>query len=136
MAPLTPEEVQRIFSISDPSKSSAGSRLFTATQEHESESLATSFCQTVLNMLFPDNLSVTWAINRDDGNPTLEWRNRYLLMRTFCCWNANDVVLLRQNSRLVLKELAPGPMGDCKYSSPAMKVWWLGIGPTMKLHSK
>ena len=81
LAPLTPEEIQRIVSISDPSKSSAGSRLFTATQERESEALATSFCQTVLDMLFPDNPSVTWATGRDDGKPILEWRNWY---RTRC----------------------------------------------------
>ena len=93
LAPLTPEEAHRIVSISDPSKSSAGSRLFTATQEHESESLATSFCQNVLKMLFLDDPYVVWATGRDDGKPVLEWRNRYLLTRSFC-WNANAVVLL------------------------------------------
>jgi hypothetical protein len=77
LAPLTPEETQRMVSISDPSKSSAGSRLFTATQEQESETLATSFCQTVLDILFPDKPPVTWATGRDDGEPILEWRNRY-----------------------------------------------------------
>jgi hypothetical protein len=77
LPPLTPEETQRIVSISDPSKSSVGSRLFTATQEQESEMLATSFCETVLNMLFPDNPSMTWATGRDDGKPTLVWRTWY-----------------------------------------------------------
>ena len=83
LAPLTPEEAQRIVSISDPSKSSAGSRLFTATQEHESESLATTFCQNVLKILFLENPSVTWATGRDDGEPILEWRNRYFTTQSF-----------------------------------------------------
>jgi len=75
-APLSSEETQRIVSISDPAVSSAGSRLFTATQEHESETMAASFCQTALTMLFPNNPSVTWATGRDDGKPILEWRGR------------------------------------------------------------
>jgi hypothetical protein len=98
LAPLTPEEAHRIASISDPSKSSAGSRLFTATQEHESESLATSFCQNVLKMLFLDDPSVMWATGRDDGKPVLEWRNRSLLTPSFC-WNADCVVLLQRSSK-------------------------------------
>ena len=77
LAPLTPEEAQRIASISDPSKSSAGSRLFTATQEQESETLAASFCQNVIKTLFPDNLSLEWAMGRDSGKPKLVWRHRY-----------------------------------------------------------
>ena len=72
----TPEETKRIASISDPSNSSAGSRLFAATHERESENLPTSFCQTVLDMLFPDTASVIWAIGRNDGMPILEWRDR------------------------------------------------------------
>src|SRR5436190_1959799 len=79
LAPLTAEEADRIVSISDPSKSSAGSRLFTATQEQESESLATSFFQNVLMMLFLDDPPVAWAIGRDDGKPVLRWRNRFTI---------------------------------------------------------
>jgi hypothetical protein len=77
MAPLTAEEAHRIASISDPSKSSAGSRLFTATQEHESESFANSFIKSVLMMLFFDDPCLAWATGRDNGKPVLRWRNRY-----------------------------------------------------------
>jgi hypothetical protein len=80
LVPLTPEEANRIVSISDPSKSSAGSRLFTATQEQESESLATSFFQNVLMMLFLDDPPIAWAAGRDDVKPVLRWRNRCLPM--------------------------------------------------------
>jgi hypothetical protein len=78
LPPLTAEEAHRIASISDPSKSSAGSRLFTATQEKDSESLATSFFQNVLMLLFFDDPPVAWATGRDDAKPVLLWRNRYL----------------------------------------------------------
>lgn len=77
LAPLTPEEKHRIVSISDPSKSSAGSKLYTATQEKESETLATSFFRTVLILLFLDNPPVTWPTGRDDAKPVLRCRNRY-----------------------------------------------------------
>lgn len=77
LSSLDSDEIQRTVSISDPSVSSVGSRLYTATQEHESELLAQSFCQTVLYMLFLDNASVMWATGRDDAKPILEWRNRY-----------------------------------------------------------
>jgi hypothetical protein len=79
LAPLTAEEANRIVSISDPAKSSAGSRLFTATQEQESESLATSFFQNVLMMLFLDDPPVAWATGRDEGKPVLRWRNRFAI---------------------------------------------------------
>jgi hypothetical protein len=97
LAPLTPEEAHRIVSISDPSKSSAGSRLFTATQEHESESLATSFCQNVLKMLFLDDPSVVWSTGRDDGKPMLEWRNRYFTDTILLLECLTMVVLLRRS---------------------------------------
>jgi hypothetical protein len=77
LPPLTPEEKHRMVSISDPSKSSAGSKLFTATQEQESESLATSFFRNVLILLFLDDPPVTWAKGREDVKPVLRWRNRY-----------------------------------------------------------
>jgi len=77
LPPLTAEEAQRIVSISDPTKSSAGSRLFTATQEQESESLATSFFRTILMMLFVDDPPLNWATGRDDGKPVLRLRHRY-----------------------------------------------------------
>ena len=97
LPPLTIEEAQRIVSISDPSKSSAGSRLFTATQEQESETLATSFCQSVLKMMFLDNSSVTWANGRDAGKPRLVWRTRYGMTQSKFYRNANNVVILRRS---------------------------------------
>lgn len=83
----TPEEKHRIASISDPSKSSAGSKLFTATQEQESETLATSFFRNVLMMLFWDDPVVAWATGRENAKPVVRWRNWYI-PTLFClvCW--------------------------------------------------
>jgi hypothetical protein len=76
LPPLTTEEIRRIASISDPSKSSAGSRLFYATQEKDSEMLATLFCTTVISLLFWDDPSLKWVTGRDKGKPVLRWRHR------------------------------------------------------------
>jgi hypothetical protein len=84
LPPPTPEEKQRIASISDPSKSSAGSKLFTATQEQESESLATLFFQNVLMMLFVNDPPVAWATGRDNAKPVVRWRSRYTPTFIFC----------------------------------------------------
>jgi hypothetical protein len=84
LPPPTPQETLRIASISDPSKSSAGSKLFTATQEKESESLATSFFQNVLMTLFFEDPSLTWPMGRDKAKPVVLWRNRYLVFHCYC----------------------------------------------------
>jgi hypothetical protein len=75
--PVTSEETQRIISISDPSKSSAGSQLYYATQEQESEMLANLFCQSTLRALMSTDPSLDWVEGRLDGMPVLRWRNRY-----------------------------------------------------------
>jgi hypothetical protein len=76
LPPLTTEEFHRIASISDPAKSSAGSRLFYATQEKDSELLATLFCKTVITLLFWEDLSLKWVIGRNKRKPVLRWRHR------------------------------------------------------------
>jgi hypothetical protein len=76
LPPLTTDEIRRIASISDPAKSSAGSKLFYATQEKDSEMLATLFCKTVISFLFWEDLSLKWSIGRDEGKPVLRWRHR------------------------------------------------------------
>jgi hypothetical protein len=76
LPPLTTEEICRIASISDPSKSSAGSRLFYATQEKDSEMLATQFCKTMITFLFWEKPSLKWVTGRDKGKPVLRWRHR------------------------------------------------------------
>jgi hypothetical protein len=75
LPPLTTAEIRRIASISDPSKSSAGSKLFHATQEKDSEMLAILFCETVISLLFWEDPPVKWAIGRDE-KPVLRWRRR------------------------------------------------------------
>jgi hypothetical protein len=81
---LTAEERNRIISISDPSKSSAGSQLFHATQEQESELLGNLFCQAILNVLFLDDPSLNWVTGRVDALPVLRWRHRYSKFFFFC----------------------------------------------------
>lgn len=73
--PLTAEETRRVISISDASKSSAGSQLFHATQEQESELLGNLFCQSTLKLLFLDP-PLDWATGRVDAIPVLRWRHR------------------------------------------------------------
>ena len=77
LAPLTEEDIRRIVSISDPSKSSAGSRLFHATQEKDSEMLATLFCETVITLLFWEDPPLNWITGREEGKPVLRWRHRF-----------------------------------------------------------
>jgi hypothetical protein len=71
LVPLTAEDIHRIVSISDPSKSSAGSRLFHATQEKDSEMLATLPCETVILLNWEDPL-LRWVMGRNEGKPVLD----------------------------------------------------------------
>jgi hypothetical protein len=77
LALLTAEDIHRIVSISDPSKSSAGSRFFHATQEKDSEMLATLFCEAVISLLFWEDPPLRWVTGRDEGKPVLRWRHRF-----------------------------------------------------------
>jgi hypothetical protein len=73
--PQTDEEVRRVASISDPSQSSAGSQLFQACQEPESEAVANLFCTIVLKRLFRKDPPVDWVTGRPEL-PVLQWRSR------------------------------------------------------------
>jgi hypothetical protein len=75
--PLSEDDVRRIASISDPLQSSAGSQLFHATQEKESELLGNLFCQTTLDVLFVDP-SLDWVTGRTEI-PILQWQHGYPL---------------------------------------------------------
>lgn len=77
---LSAEETQRIASISDPAKSSAGAPLFHAAQERESEVLGNQFCITTLKVLYLDNPSLEWVVGRPEL-PVVKWRHRYSLHR-------------------------------------------------------
>lgn len=78
-APIQSEdEVQRVVSISDPSHSSAGSKLFHACQENETQLLGNAFCSVALDALFRESPSVNWVTGRDEL-PVVEWRSRYCL---------------------------------------------------------
>jgi hypothetical protein len=73
---LTTDEIRRIASISDPAKSSAGSKLFYATQEKDSEMLAALFSQTVITFSFLQDPSLKWVTGRDKGKLVLRWPHR------------------------------------------------------------
>jgi len=74
----TDEETRRITSISDPSKSSAGSQLFYACQERESEALGNLFCTVAIDALFEENPPLIWVKGRPKF-PVVQWRSRYIL---------------------------------------------------------
>jgi hypothetical protein len=64
-APIQREdETRRITNISDPSRSSAGSRLFLVFQERESEELGNPFCSVAITALFQGDPSLTWSSGR------------------------------------------------------------------------
>jgi len=75
--PQTEQEVRRIVSISDPSQSSAGSKLYHACQEVESQMLGNLFCEVTLSALYGDEAAVSWVHGRPQP-PVLQWRSRYL----------------------------------------------------------
>jgi hypothetical protein len=72
---MSTEEVMRVVSISDPSKSSAGSKLYHACQEQETQLLGNVFCAVALDALFRKNPSVNWVTGRTD-RPVIQWRSR------------------------------------------------------------
>jgi len=72
--PPSASESRRIVSISDPWKSSAGSRLFFAYREQESEALASLFCALAVSALFRKNPPLTWVTSRS----VTQWRSRYV----------------------------------------------------------
>jgi hypothetical protein len=74
--PQSAEETRRVTSISDPAKSSSGGNLFHATQDRETEILGNQFCLTMLNALFPEDLTINWVQGRPEA-PSLEWGQRY-----------------------------------------------------------
>ena len=69
------EEVRRIISISDPSKSSAGSKFLQACQEMETQMLGNVFCTVAINALFEKDATIDWVIGRDQS-PVVQWRSR------------------------------------------------------------
>ena len=69
------DEARRVISISDPSKSSAGSQLFHACQEIESQSLGNLFCRVTIGALFRKTPSLEWAKGRDPPL-VVQWHGR------------------------------------------------------------
>jgi hypothetical protein len=72
-APSETEEETRITSISDPERSSAGSKIFHACREWETHKFATLFCEFAIKAVFHDNPSLNWVTGRQEF-PELEWR--------------------------------------------------------------
>ena len=73
--PQTDQEARRVTSISDPSKSSAGSQMFHGCQEIESQNLGNFFCTVSLRALFRTHPQLVWATGRDPI-PVVQWRSR------------------------------------------------------------
>jgi len=72
--PQSEKETQRVASISDPEKSSAGSKYFYACREQASQDLGNQFCELVIDSLFSKEPSLDWVTSRPQS-PVLAWRN-------------------------------------------------------------
>jgi hypothetical protein len=68
------EETQRVASISDLEKSSAGSKLFHACQEQITQNLGNLFCEQAIKALFHKNPPLDWVSGHPE-TPLLEWRS-------------------------------------------------------------
>ena len=74
-APLqSGKETQRVASISDPEKSSAGSKYFYACREQASQDLGNQFCELFIGSLFGKEPSLDWVTGRPQS-PVLAWRS-------------------------------------------------------------
>jgi len=71
--PQSEEETRRVASISDPKKSSTGSKYFHACREQASQDLGNIFCKLVITALFRKNPSLYWVTGRLQF-PVLAWR--------------------------------------------------------------
>jgi hypothetical protein len=83
------EEKQRVISISDPPKSSTGSKLYHACQEQETQSLGNVFCTVTLMMLFREDPPLSWVTGRSHL-PVIQWRSGY----NFHSWSCILIVVL------------------------------------------
>jgi hypothetical protein len=81
--PQSEQEIRRVVSISDPSQSSAGSKLFYACQEVESQILGNLFCEVTLSALFGGKAALSW-VNGRPKPPILRWRSRSLFHHHLC----------------------------------------------------
>ena len=79
--PQTEQEARRVMSISDPSQSKAGSKVYYACQEVESQMLGNLFCAATITVLFGDEAALSWVKGRSEPH-VLEWRSRYLSIVT------------------------------------------------------
>ena len=75
--PQSEQEIRRVVSISDPSQSSAGSKLYYACQEVESQMLGNVFCAVSISALYGDQAALSW-VNGRPKPPILRWRSRYV----------------------------------------------------------
>jgi hypothetical protein len=76
VGPIPPpetEEETRIASISNPERSSAGSKFYHACREWETHKFATLFCEFAITAVFRQNPSLNWVTGRPQS-PQLEWR--------------------------------------------------------------
>lgn len=77
--PETEDDSQRVASISDPSKSSAGSKLYYACRETATQNLGNKFCCGALDELFETPPSLDWVTGRRTS-PVFQWRDEYLFI--------------------------------------------------------
>ena len=71
--PVTEEESRRVASISNPDKSSAGTKLFHACREEETQNLGNFFCEGAINELFYSEPALKWVTGRKKC-PVVQWR--------------------------------------------------------------
>lgn len=71
--PEAEEETTRVASISDPDKSSAGSKVFHACREEATQDLGNEFCYGAMRSLFRDKAPLNWVTGRPES-PVLRWR--------------------------------------------------------------
>ena len=77
--PPTEAETRRIASISDPHKSSAGSKLYHSCREEETQNLGNFFCEGALKELFSEKPDLGWVTGRTK-TPVMQWRGEYNLL--------------------------------------------------------
>jgi hypothetical protein len=69
-------EPDRVVSISAPTMDSAGSKLFYACQEKDSDTMGNQFCLTAIEALFDQHPPLIWVTGRPKV-PVLQWQRRY-----------------------------------------------------------
>ena len=68
------QQERRATSISDPEKSSAGSKHYYSCREKATQDLGNGFCRQAIKSLFRQNPQISFATGRPQF-PVIEWNN-------------------------------------------------------------